>query len=145
MGGGNFDEAVISVEAFADTHYVLNGVVNTKKVLFHVKTSKASDVDADALTRQRVPLNLCLVLDRSESMKDSKKLDFSKEAIISVIQSLQEDDVVHLVVYSDYATVLFENVTTADEKVSHVIEISEPVVFLLFRSNKAELLSHRGR
>eukprot|EP01102_Stenamoeba_stenopodia_P011230 TRINITY_DN3435_c0_g1_i1.p1 TRINITY_DN3435_c0_g1~~TRINITY_DN3435_c0_g1_i1.p1 ORF type:complete len:487 (-),score=141.18 TRINITY_DN3435_c0_g1_i1:140-1600(-) len=120
MGGGS-EGAEIAVEAIPDCPYLLSGVVNTKKVLFRVKTSappeeefgdsKNEEEDEDETRCNRAPLNLCLVLDRSGSMERNNKLEFAKLAVISVLKALRNEDIVHLVVYDDTALVVFENAT----------------------------------
>ncbi len=51
------------------------------------------------------PLNVCLVLDRSTSMK-GEKLDVVKAATSEIIDSLRPDDIFSLVTFSDHAEVL---------------------------------------
>lgn len=53
----------------------------------------------------RLPLNLCLVLDRSTSMKGGR-LQQVKEAARHIVDQLQEDDVLSLVTFDDRAEVL---------------------------------------
>jgi len=53
----------------------------------------------------RLPINICLVLDRSTYMQ-GEKLDMLKAAAIQVVRSLQADDIFGLVTFSDRAEVL---------------------------------------
>ena len=50
---------------------------------------------------KRKPLNLSIVLDRSGSMEDEKKMDYAKKALRSLIDELNDDDIFSLVVYDD--------------------------------------------
>jgi Ca-activated chloride channel homolog len=51
------------------------------------------------------PLNVCLVLDRSTSMKD-EKMDVVKNAAIKVLRNLRSQDIFSVVTFSDRAEVL---------------------------------------
>jgi Ca-activated chloride channel family protein len=51
------------------------------------------------------PLNVCLVLDRSTSMKDAK-MDLLKAAAIQFLRSLKRDDIFSVVAFSDRAEVI---------------------------------------
>ena len=51
------------------------------------------------------PLNVCLVLDRSTSMKD-EKMDMVKNAAIKVMRNLRPQDIFSVVTFSDRAEVL---------------------------------------
>lgn len=51
------------------------------------------------------PLNVCLVLDRSTSMKD-EKMDVVKNAAIKVLRNLRSQDIFSVVAFSDRAEVL---------------------------------------
>jgi Ca-activated chloride channel family protein len=52
-----------------------------------------------------MPLNMCLVLDRSTSMQ-GEKMDVAKAAAIRIVQMLRPEDLFGLVVFSDRADVL---------------------------------------
>jgi len=58
---------------------------------------------------ERPPLNLCIVLDKSGSMGCKNKLVNAKESILQVLQSLRENDILHLVTYSDVTDVVLQN------------------------------------
>jgi len=54
---------------------------------------------------QRLPLNLCLVIDRSTSMQGTR-LEHVKEAAHQIIDGLHDDDALAVVTFSDWADVL---------------------------------------
>ncbi len=56
-------------------------------------------------TRQRIPLNLALVLDRSGSMS-GEKLRYVKQAAMYLVETLEEADQLAFVVYDDQVDVL---------------------------------------
>jgi Ca-activated chloride channel family protein len=58
------------------------------------------------LPTSRLPLNICLVLDRSTSMKDAGRMQQVKEAVNKIIEKLQPEDALSLIVFSDRAQVL---------------------------------------
>jgi Ca-activated chloride channel family protein len=57
---------------------------------------------SDQIETRRLPLNLCLVLDRSTSMKGGR-LQQVKEAARYIVDQMEENDVLSLVVFSDRA------------------------------------------
>lgn len=64
-------------------------------------------LQARGVSRQgRTPLNLALVLDTSGSMNTSDKMPYLKESLMVFLQSLQPDDWVGIVSYSDKARIL---------------------------------------
>lgn len=54
----------------------------------------------------RKPMNLSVVIDRSGSMGDQRKMDYAKKAFASLISQLQPEDILSLVVYDDEVTLL---------------------------------------
>ena len=58
------------------------------------------------LPTSRLPLNICMVLDRSTSMKEEGRLQQVKEAVNKIIDKLQPEDALSLIVFSDRAQVL---------------------------------------
>ena len=94
--------AAVDVRCIPDSRNALAGVVNTKKVRFDIETKSKGE------TVKRTPLNLALILDRSGSMKGDK-LTFAKRAVVSVLNLLHDDDVVHLIVYDTNVSIIFEN------------------------------------
>jgi Ca-activated chloride channel family protein len=65
------------------------------------------------LPLSRLPLNLCLVIDRSTSMQGAR-LQSIKEAINTIIDHLKPEDIISLVVFSDRATLLLESTRNVD-------------------------------
>lgn len=54
----------------------------------------------------RRPLNLAVVLDRSGSMGDERKIQYAKSALNSLIDQLSPDDLLSVVIYDDIVEVL---------------------------------------
>ena len=55
---------------------------------------------------KRKPMNLSIVLDRSGSMGDERKMDYAKKAFASLIDQLKPNDVLSVVIYDDVIDVL---------------------------------------
>ncbi len=99
----NVEPATVEIRCIPDNPYAISGVLNTKKVRFDIETKSIGE------TVKRTPLNLALILDRSGSMESDNKLTFAKKAVISVLNLLHDDDIVHLVAYDSKVSVIFEN------------------------------------
>ena len=56
--------------------------------------------------RHRTPLNVAVVLDRSGSMADGRKIDYAKSALLSLIDQLSSEDIFSLVIYDDVIDVV---------------------------------------
>jgi Ca-activated chloride channel family protein len=95
--------AIVELRCIPDNRNALAGVLNTKKVRFDIETKSKGE------TVKRTPLNIALILDRSGSMEGDNKLTFAKRAVVSVLNLLHDDDVVHLVAYDTDVSVIFEN------------------------------------
>ncbi len=54
----------------------------------------------------RKPLNVSVVLDRSGSMGDERKIEFAKSALTSLINQLSDRDILSVVIYDDVVEVL---------------------------------------
>jgi Ca-activated chloride channel family protein len=63
-------------------------------------------VTAASAQPERTPLNIALVLDRSGSMAEMRKLPFTLEAAREVIQNMSERDVLSIVAFNNKAVVL---------------------------------------
>jgi Ca-activated chloride channel family protein len=61
------------------------------------------------------PLNICLVLDRSTSMR-GEKMDMAKATAIQLLRSLRAEDTFSLVAFSDKAEVVIPAVSNSDKK-----------------------------
>jgi Ca-activated chloride channel family protein len=61
------------------------------------------------------PLNICLVLDRSTSMK-GENLDMVKATAIQLLRSLRPEDVLSVVAFSDHAEVIVPSTISGDRK-----------------------------
>ena len=63
----------------------------------------------DAGTAHRRPMNLSIVLDRSGSMADEGKMENAKKSLYSLIDQLNEEDIVSIVIFDDVINVLCES------------------------------------
>jgi Ca-activated chloride channel family protein len=98
--------ATVNIRCIPDNRYAIIGVVNHKRARFEIETKKNEE---NAESTKRNPINLVLVLDRSGSMASNNKLEFAKKAVISVLNLLHDDDIVHLVAYDDKVLNIFED------------------------------------
>jgi Ca-activated chloride channel family protein len=99
----NTELDIVQIRCIPDNRNAISGVLNTKKVRFDIETKSKDE------TTKRTPLNLVLILDRSGSMEANNKLTFAKQAVISVLNLLHDDDIVHLVAYDTDVSIIFEN------------------------------------
>ncbi|TAK61382.1 MAG: VWA domain-containing protein [Bacteroidetes bacterium] len=60
----------------------------------------------DIRIKERKPMNLSVVLDRSGSMADERKIDYAKAAINSLIDQLSSEDYLSIVIYDQSVDVL---------------------------------------
>ncbi|HDP67429.1 MAG TPA: VWA domain-containing protein, partial [Candidatus Marinimicrobia bacterium] len=49
--------------------------------------------------RERIPLNLALVIDRSGSMASARKLDYARQSAKFILENLAKDDIISIVTY----------------------------------------------
>ncbi|CAF2950246.1 unnamed protein product [Rotaria sp. Silwood2] len=98
--------ASVNICCIPDNRYAIIGVVNHKRARFEIETKKNEE---NAEPTKRNPINLVLVLDRSGSMANHNKLEFAKKAVISVLNLLHDDDIVHLVAYDNNVSIVFED------------------------------------
>jgi Ca-activated chloride channel family protein len=94
----------IEISISPSTRFALRGVRNDLSVAIDITTKKP-----DSVSSLRPPLNLAIVLDKSGSMRTGGKLNSCKQAICKVIESLRDDDVLHLIAYDTNIDVIFEN------------------------------------
>lgn len=106
-------------ETSADPHLLVNGVLsrskiglaNAPQVVYLLVDVRPSQPDGDA----RLPLNLCLVLDRSTSMRGAR-LGQVQGAVEMVLEKLGPEDTVSIVSFSDRAEVLLPPTRTQDTR-----------------------------
>jgi Ca-activated chloride channel homolog len=72
-----------------------------EQVVYLLIEIRSSDIQKD----KHLPLNLCLVIDRSTSMQGAR-LDHVKQAAYQIIDDLEEDDVLSVVAFDDRAEVI---------------------------------------
>ncbi|MCG8350293.1 MAG: VWA domain-containing protein [Chloroflexales bacterium] len=95
-----------------------------------------------------VPLNFCLVLDRSGSMKGSKLINM-KDATRRVIEMLTPQDAVSLVVFDDTVQVVFPAMLAADKaallaQVDTIEEMGGTAMSLGLQAGQTELQRYLG-
>ena len=90
----------LSFEALASSEHVLSSAENF--ILYVLLEAVARGKGAGG----RVPLNLGVVIDRSGSMYDERRLEFVVEAVKFLADNLNSDDKVSIVVFADKARVV---------------------------------------
>lgn len=75
---------------------------DNKQVYLYIDL-KADRVETE---RERTPMNLAVVIDRSGSMSDRNKLTYVKKSVEYIIDQLESDDYVSIVSYNDYVNVI---------------------------------------
>ncbi len=65
---------------------------------------------------KRKPMNLAVVLDRSGSMADARKIDYAKSALTYLIDNLSSDDYFSLIIYDDQIEVLVSPQLVRDKR-----------------------------
>jgi ubiquitin/Mg-chelatase subunit ChlD len=104
------DGSLVRCTATPLKRHALAGVANTVPVLFKIETAALPDTNK----KERQPLNLCIVLDRSGSMS-GPKLENSKAAVIKIIENLNKNDLVHFVCYGSRTEAIFKNSHPSDK------------------------------
>jgi Ca-activated chloride channel family protein len=97
---------LITLKCTPSVSHIVKGVVNQIYVLFEIRAKQRPQ----QAKKERSPLNLANVLDRSGSMAGSK-LENSKIAIKEVIRQIGSNDVTHLVTYDSTVQVVFKGGT----------------------------------
>ncbi|MDD4955926.1 MAG: VWA domain-containing protein, partial [Candidatus Omnitrophica bacterium] len=92
--------ANVKVSANLDKPYVLAGEDET--VVLKVGLSAEPGVEKT----KRPPINIAVVIDKSGSMSSDGKIEKAKEGVYRVIEQLNEGDVISIIVYDTYPSVL---------------------------------------
>lgn len=82
---------------------------NSVYLYVDLKSDKVGEI------RERTPLNVAIVIDRSGSMSEKNKLDYVKKAVDYIIDELKPDDYVSIVDYDDYVDILQRSSTISDK------------------------------
>ncbi|MFZ4621413.1 MAG: vWA domain-containing protein [Bacteroidota bacterium] len=64
------------------------------------------------------PMNLSVVIDRSGSMSDQRKMEYAKKAFASLIDQLQPNDLLSLIVYDDTIDILRQSKKVGEDRAS---------------------------
>ena len=72
----------------------------------HVVIKVGLSADNPVAQKNRIPLNLAIVLDKSGSMSSQNKIENARSAAIDIIERLQPTDIVALIVYDTAARVI---------------------------------------
>ena len=97
---------------------------------------------------KRLPLNLCLVIDRSTSMQGAR-LDYVKEAAHQIIDGLHERDALAVVTFSDWADVVLPsqldvNRAYAKAKISTISASGGTEILSGIQAGLTEVEKHHG-
>ncbi len=111
---GQDKSSAISIRATISHKFLLT---NIEEQAFYVLLDVSPAVD---LPTSRLPLNLCLVLDRSTSMQ-GMRLQQVKEGTRQIIDRLNEDDALSVVVFSDRAEVILPGKKNVDKALAKSI------------------------
>lgn len=105
---GQDKSSSLSIRATVSHKFLLT---NVEEQAFYVLLDISPAAD---LHTSRLPLNLCLVLDRSTSMQ-GMRLQQVKEGTRQIIDRLNEDDALSVVVFSDRAEVILQGEKNVDK------------------------------
>ena len=73
--------------------------------------------------RQRRPMNISVVLDRSGSMADERKIEYAKQAVKSLIDRLSSEDYLSIVIYDDQIETLLPTQHVNDKRyIKHLVD-----------------------
>src|SRR5437870_10093261 len=92
----------LTFEALVSSEYVLSTAENFVVYVLLEAVARSGGGGNGA----RLPLNLGVVLDRSGSMYDERRLEFVVEAVKFLVDNLNPDDKVAVVAFADKAQVL---------------------------------------
>jgi|GEM_PF-808217 len=115
-----FEGAALSFWPILGNDYGLVG--ETNKAYLEVKFVAGESTSVEKI--DRLPLNLCLVIDRSGSMNESGKIDYVKDAAKYVIDNLGPQDIISVVAYETGVTVI-QKPTRVENKVELKSKIDE--------------------
>src|SRR5580700_8746447 len=102
----------LSFEALASSEHVLSSAENfVLYVLLEAVARGAGGVGSGS----RLPLNVGVVIDRSGSMYDERRLEFVTEAVKFLADNLTPDDKISIVVFADEAKVIITPEASRDK------------------------------
>ncbi|MBF6567552.1 MAG: VWA domain-containing protein [Candidatus Binataceae bacterium] len=93
----------LTFEALASRQYVLSSAEN---FVLYVLLEATAQGSANGAGGGRSPLNLGVVLDRSGSMYDERRLEFVIEAVKFLVDNLTSEDKVSIVAFADKAQII---------------------------------------
>ncbi|HTW89889.1 MAG TPA: VWA domain-containing protein [Candidatus Binataceae bacterium] len=102
----------LTFEALASRQYVLSSAEN---FVLYVLLEAVAQGTGDGHGGGRLPLNLGVVLDRSGSMYDERRLEFVIEAVKFLVDNLTADDKVSIVAFADKAQLIASPETVRDK------------------------------
>ncbi len=120
-----------SINAFAGADEILSIDAKLNCPIIHANGGRAF-LTITILTKgkiaasERKPMNLSIVLDRSGSMSDQRKMDFAKKAFAQLVEQLQPDDILSVVIYDDEIDVLRKAKRVGGEK-KEIIRILDEI------------------
>ena len=85
----------------------LDGRLSCPYVSTHGGTTylQISLATSGGVRRDRRPMNVAVVLDRSGSMSDAGKMEYARQALLKLVDQLDRDDIFSLVIYDDVVEV----------------------------------------
>jgi len=108
---------VIAVSCAMDNRYKLNNTTAPAYLLINLNAGKVVQA------HERLPLNLCIVLDKSGSMGSENKLENVKKAALFVIENLNKNDYFSLVTYDTHVyTPIPSQLISNKENIKNVIQ-----------------------
>ncbi len=102
----------LSFEALASSEHVLSSAEN---FVLYVLLEAVARGKGGGGGGSRLPLNLGVVIDRSGSMYDERRLEFVVEAVKFLADHLNSDDKVSIVVFADKAKVILNSDSSHDK------------------------------
>src|SRR6266436_1569226 len=102
----------LSFEALASSDHVLSSAEN---FVLYVLLEAVARGKGGAGGGSRLPLNLGVVIDRSGSIYDERRLEFVVEAVKFLADHLNSDDKVSIVVFADKAKVILNSDSSHDK------------------------------